>query len=105
MAFQSEGETDRTGLQVLVTQPGVINLARRTGDTLEYVSQRSINTVVVRIRLERDVTTGDLSMFFNDEQLGKAVPFTKPDAPITPVLFVHGGGVIVSVTDWTVTLH
>jgi len=63
--------------------------------------------VVVRVRLERDLKTGDITAYANGAQLGQPIPFTRADAPILPVLFVKSGGVIVSVTGtgWVVTLR
>lgn len=93
------------GLQVQQVQAGVINLMQRTGDTTRTVSQRSVNAAVVRVRLERDVQTGNVTIFFNDEQIGQPMPLAAADAPVVPVLFVRDGGVIVSVSDWRITLR
>ena len=78
---------------------------QRTGDTTRTVSQRSVNAAVVRVRLERDVQTGNVTIFFNDEQIGQPMPLAAADAPVVPVLFVRDGGVIVSVSDWRITLR
>ncbi len=89
------------GLQVQLADAGVINLGQRTGETVRTISQRSVNAVVVRVRLERDPQSGAITTFFNDEQLGEPIQLTGES--VIPVLFVKDGGVIVSVTDWRVT--
>lgn len=93
------------GLQVQLAEAGVINLGQRTGDTVRTLSQRSVNAVVVRVRLERDPQTGVITTYFNDEQLGEPLQLAGADAAVIPVLYVKDGGVIVSVTDWRVTLR
>jgi hypothetical protein len=92
-------------LQVQLVQDGVINLVQRSGDDLQTLSQRTVNAVIVRLRLERDIQTGAITLFFNDEQLGDAIALGPSDAPLIPLLFVKDGGVIISVTDWQVTLR
>jgi hypothetical protein len=93
------------GLQIQLVQVGVINLGQRSGDTVRTVSQRSVNVQVARIRLERDLQSGAITMFFNDEQIGQPMTLAAGNAPLLPVLFVKDGGVIVSVTDWHITLN
>jgi hypothetical protein len=88
-----------------LVQPGVVNLGLRSGDEVQVISQRSVNAVIVRVRLERDEANGAITVYFNGEQIGDPLPFVGPEAPILPVLFVKEGGVIVSVSEWTVTLR
>ncbi len=97
--------TQTAGMHVQLVQPGVVNLGLRSGDEVQVISQRSVNAVIVRVRLERDEENGEITVFFNGEPLGDALPFAGPEAPILPVLFVKEGGVIVSVSEWTVTLR
>ncbi len=92
------------GLHVQVTQPGVINLGLRSGATVTAVSQRAVNVVIARIRLERDPNTGSVTAFYDGSAIGQPVSFTRPDAPLLPALYVKSGGVIVSVTGWKVSL-
>ncbi|MCY4526098.1 MAG: hypothetical protein OXB89_05770 [Anaerolineaceae bacterium] len=92
------------GARVRLVQPGVINLSQHRGSELRPVGQRTVNAVVARLRLERDVDAGSVRVFFNDESLGEPVPMLPGEA-LQPVLYVRGGGVIVSVTDWRITLH
>jgi hypothetical protein len=93
------------GLQVQLVQAGVINLAQRTQTEVRTISQRAVNAVAVRVRLERDPQSGAVTIFANDEQLGQALPLAEAGAPLIPTLFVRDGGVIVSVTDWRITFQ
>ncbi|MEO8608259.1 MAG: hypothetical protein ABI690_10275 [Chloroflexota bacterium] len=96
--------TQTAGLHVQLVQPGVINLGQRSGKQVQTVSQRSVNAVVIRARLERDPASGAITLFFNGEQIGGAIQFVRPDAAILPTLYVKSTGVIVSVTTWNITL-
>lgn len=91
------------GARVRLVQPGVINLSQHRGSELRPVGQRTVNAVIARLRLERDIDSGSVRMFFNDESLGEPVPMVPGEA-LQPLLYVQGGGVIVSVTDWQITL-
>ncbi len=99
--------TITAGVNVQLVQPGVIKLGQRSGEKITNFSNQAVNVVVVRVRLERDLQTGDITAYANGSQLGQPMPFTRADAPIIPVLFVKSGGVIVSVTGtgWVVTLR
>ncbi len=101
----SADPTKNIGLQVLLAQPGIISLGPRVNSSTQFISQRSVTAVVVRLRLQRDPVSGVVTLFYNDEQIGQPVLFAGPDDPVVPVLFVRGGGVIVNVTDWHVTLR
>jgi serine/threonine protein kinase len=96
--------TDQRGLQVQLAEPGVINLAHRNNDSATTISQRSIGAIVVRVRLDYDWNTGTVLVFFNDQQIGQAFNFA-PQSSVIPALFVKEGGVIVSVTQWNVSLR
>jgi hypothetical protein len=104
--LQSANNVGQTaGLQVQLVQAGVLNLGLRSGDEVRVISQRSVNAPVVRVRLDRNEDNGAITVFFNGEQLGDPIAFADPEAPILPALFVKEGGVIVSVTEWSVTLR
>jgi hypothetical protein len=104
--LQDASNPDLTaGIQVQLVQAGVFNLAQRSGDNVRTLSQRSITTATVRARLDRDLNSGTITVFFNDEQLGEPIPLTAANAPLIPVLYVKAGGVIVSVSEWQVTLN
>ncbi len=95
------------GVNVQLVQPGVIKLGQRVGEKITNFSNQAVNVVVVRVRLERDLKTGEITAFANGAQLGQSIPFVRADAPVIPVLFVKTGGVIVSVTGsgWVITLR
>jgi hypothetical protein len=90
------------GLKIELAQPGVINLIQQDGAETHTISQRSVGAVVARVRLER-TEGGQIVILFNDEQMGQ--PVQLDGTGVIPVLFVKDGGVIVSVTDWSITLR
>jgi hypothetical protein len=92
------------GLYIQVVNLNVVNLWQIQGDERTFISQRSVNAVIARVRLERDPVSGNVLMLFNDTQVGSAVPFVPPEAPVQPRLFVKDGGVIVGVTSWRINL-
>ncbi len=91
------------GLRVQLVQPGVINLGQVTNGEALTVSQRAVNNQIARLRLNRDPGSGTITCFFNDEQIGP--PLTGVGSSVSPALFVYASGVIVSVTEWTITLR
>jgi hypothetical protein len=96
---------ETVGLHVQAVQPGVIDLGLRTGEDVQIISRESVNTVIVRVRLDRDPESGAITVFYNGQPLGDPVSFVGAEAMILPSLYVKNGGVIVSVTNWTVTLR
>ena len=104
-ALEADDEPEAAGgVRVRLAQPGVINLLQRRGEQLLTVGQRTVNAVVARLRLERDVEAETLRVYFNDEALGEPIPLT-PGQALLPTLTVRRGGVVVSVTDWQLTLQ
>ena len=91
------------GLQVQLVQPGVINLGQVAEGTARTVSQRAVTNQIARLRLDRDLNTGAITCFFNDEQIGPTL--SGVGASASPALFVYASGVIVSVSAWNVTLR
>lgn len=100
-----EDESVQVGLHIQVVNLNVINLWIQDGDEITFASQRSVNAIIARVRLERDASTGRVTVFFNDAQVGTALDFVRPDEPVQPVLFVKDGGVIVNVTNWRIGLR
>jgi len=82
-----------------------LNLFQRVDGESVFVSQQAVNAVLGRLRIDRDIATGVVTTFLNDAQIGGTVQLPRPDMPLTPVLFIHGGGVVASVTNWRVTLR
>ncbi len=105
-ALQNAGDPAQSvGLHVQVLQPGVINVGQRSGADAQMLSQRSVNAVVVRARLERDPQTGAITTFFDGDQIGQPLALSRPDAALLPALYVRSGGAVISVTRWTITLR
>jgi hypothetical protein len=101
----ADDESVKVGLHIQVVNLNVLNLWLRQGDELTFISQRSVNNVIARVRLERDPQTGSVTAFFNDAQVGQPMPFVRPDEQVQPAIFVKDGGVIVSVANWRVGLR
>jgi hypothetical protein len=93
------------GVQVSLAQPGVFNIGQRRDGTATVNVQRSVGAPIARVRLERDVNSGLMAVYVNDEQIGTPIRLESASAPVIPVLFVRRGGVIVYVSRWTVTLR
>lgn len=102
--FQSTRSSENAGIQVQAVGPTVINLALYANNQADFVSQRSVNAVIARLRLDRDPLTGAVFAYFNDSQIGAGMPFVPPDAEVAPVIFVKDGGVVVGVSSWSITL-
>ncbi len=103
--LQSINDGNNAGVRLQVIDTSVINLARMINNSATFLNQRSVNEIVARLRIDRDVNTGELSLYFNDIPMGSAFSFLPPDTPLQPVIFVRDGGVVVGITDWKVTLR
>ncbi len=104
--LQDAANPSRTaGVNIQLVQPGIINIGHRIGAETTTISQRSVSIPGGRIRLERDPSNGSITVFYNGEQIGAAIPFTGTNTTVLPVLYARGGGVIVSVTSWSVTVR
>jgi hypothetical protein len=106
-----ENPSTMAGLQIQAVDTNVINLGQRTSgfenpdEGVTVISQRSVGSIVVSVRLERDQSNGGVVAFVGGNQLGSAMEFVGAQAPILPALYVKDGGVIVYVTRWTITLR
>jgi hypothetical protein len=96
---------DEVGLRIEVASQNVINIYQVLNGEKTFLSQKSVNAVIARIRLERDLATGSVSLYYNDELLGTPVGFLAGDAPVEPAIFVKDGGVVIGATNWKVTLR
>ena len=104
IAFR-ELEGERTaGVQIQQVGPSVISLARYLDGEADVVSQRSVNNVIARLRLERDAASGAVSAYFNDALVGDPMDFAPADAAILPVIFVKDG-VVIGISAWDVELE
>ena len=102
--LQSQSGDKSAGIQVQAVGPNVINLARVQDGETNFVSQRSVNAVIVRLRLEFDRENDVVFAYYNDSQIGSAVPLDAPDGQVLPVIFAKDGGVIIGVSSWRITL-
>lgn len=105
LGLESADDGNNVGLQIEAISNTVINIYELTNNNPRFLRQRAVNAVIVRLRIDRDLETGNVQLFVNDEAIGQSVPFVAADAPVLPVLFVKDGGVIVNVTNWRITLR
>jgi len=59
----------------------------------------------MRVRLDRSLNDGTVTVYLNNQPLGAPIPFVGADVPVMPLLYVHDGGVIVHVNSWSITLR
>ncbi|MBW4437124.1 MAG: hypothetical protein KME04_08315 [Pleurocapsa minor GSE-CHR-MK-17-07R] len=97
----------RVGVRVQIqgSQGELIQLSLQNGDTLTTVSQRARTDDPLRVEIVRNLTNDTVQVLVNRQPLGNPVAFVGDDVPVVPVLFVHNGGVIVYVDEWSVTLR
>jgi hypothetical protein len=100
----ADSPANAVGLQFSLVQAGVVNLGLRNGAEVKTVSQRAMSAPVARIRLERDMKTGAVQVYFNGEALGAPLSFISAEAGVLPTLYVYQPNVVVSVTRWSITL-
>lgn len=105
LLLQSVNNPARTaGLQIGLAEAGIIRLSQRDGDTVTAVSQRTQGGAL-SVRLERDLDAATVLIYVNGQPLGGSIPFVGGDEPVVPLLYVHDGGVIAHVADWSLTLR
>ncbi|MCA9881898.1 MAG: hypothetical protein KC708_02965, partial [Anaerolineae bacterium] len=104
LLLASADDGNVTGIRINVISDTVIDAYRVSNNETAFVNRRpSDPNLGIRLRIDRDITTGQVIIYVNDEPLGQPYNFFPADTPIVPMLFVHGG-VIVGVTNWTITL-
>jgi hypothetical protein len=101
----NEEATRAVGLYIQAPSLTAINVYQRVDDDLTFHVQQATNFITARIRIERDVNTGSVTLYLNDGLIGQPIPFGEPDVPVLPALFVQDGGVVVSVTNWEIVLR
>ncbi|MEO1163295.1 MAG: hypothetical protein AAFV98_05870 [Chloroflexota bacterium] len=105
ISLQSTRDGNTISLQVNALNNTTIEISDVQNGTLTTQRTRSVSSVVVRLRMDRDIDTGEVLMFLNDEQIGTSIDFFFSETPIVPVIYARDGGVIIRVTDWRVTLR
>lgn len=103
--LQSSSGDRNLGIRVQAVSQTVINLYQVVNDQTTFLSQRSVNVPVVRLRLERDPASGDIILYYNDERLTEPLAFVSASTPLQSVVFVGDSGIIVALNDWRVTLR
>lgn len=104
--MQSVNDPDlRVGLHIQVVNLTTINFWLQNGDERTFILQRSVNSINPRLRLERDNTTGYVTAFWDDFQIGEPMVFLAPEAAIQPVIYVRDGGVLLNLLNWRVWLR
>lgn len=105
LSMESATDGNNIGLQVNALNNTSISIFDLQNGALTPFRTRSVGTVVARMRIDRSIETGDVLLFFNDEQIRSASEFLEPSAQVLPMITVRDGGVIVRITDWRVTLR
>jgi len=98
------GGGENAGIQVQQIGPDVISLALYRNGEARVISQRSVNNLIARLRLDRDSLSGAVTAYFNDSLIGEPLDFLPPGAALEPVIFVKDGGLIIGVSAWEITL-
>ena len=98
------GETT-VGIQVQQVGPAVISLALYQNGEADVISQRSVNNVIARLRLDHDRSQGSVSAYFNDSPVGDPMSFAAAGNDVLPAIFVKDGGVVIGVSAWDLTLE
>lgn len=102
--LRSADGDENAGIQIQQVGPDVISLALYQNGEADIISQRSVNNLITRLRLDRDPASGALSAYFNDSRIGEPIDFLPPDASLEPVIFVKDGGLVIGVSAWEITL-
>ena len=107
LTVESLADGNNVGLQIDVVNNNVINLMQVNNNDTVFLRQRSVSSIydIVRLRLDRDLVTGNVSLFFNDELIGSPVEFISPDAELLPGVFVRDGGVVTTIVSWRMMLR
>ena len=105
ISMESATDGNNIGVQIQALDTTTITVFDVQNGTLNQLRTRSVGSIVVRLRIDRDPQTGDILLFLNDEQLEPAISFFEPDAQIVPVLSVRDGGVTIRITDWRISLR
>jgi len=97
---------DAAGVRVNYVSAAVIDVERVLNNANTFVNRRAAEPgASLRLRVDREPSTGRITIFINDQPLGQSFDFLPPGAPLVPVLFVKDGGVIVGVINWQITLN
>ena len=102
--LQSVANSDNAGIQAQAVEANIIQLALYRDDEANFISQRPVNALIARLRLDRDPDSGAVQAYYNDSPVGEQIPFLGPEAAALPYIFVRDGGVVIGISSWSVTL-
>ena len=105
VALQDPTGDSTVGIQVQQVGPAVISLALYQDGVADVISQRSVNNVIARLRLEHDRAKGAVRAYFNDAPIGDSIAFAGSGNDVLPAIFVKDGGVVIGVSAWGLTLE
>ena len=100
----ADGDSE-AGIQIQQVGPDSISLALVMDGEARLISQRSVNNLITRLRLDRDPSSGAVSAYFNDSRVGEPVTSLAASAALEPVIFVKDRGVVIGVSAWEITLE
>ena len=92
------------GLVVRQDGNGVISLLLARDSELEVAEERRVPNMIVRLRLQRDAASGEISATFNDKLVGEAMTHLPADVALLPAI-VAADGVVISVSMWELELE
>ena len=104
IALDNQSGEAIVGIQVQQVGPAVISLALYQNGVADVISQRSVNNIIARLRLDYDRDQETVSAYFNDSPVGNPMSFAAADNDVLPAIFVKDGGMIIGVSTWTLNL-
>ena len=105
IALQNATGDIKVGIQIQQIGPAVISLALYQNGVADVISQRSVNNLIARLRLDHDRDKATVSAYFNDSPVGSAMTFDAADQAVLPAIFVKDGGVVIGVSAWDLRLE
>lgn len=110
LLVSAENPDITAGVYITLGGRNAINLFTLQGDRESFDSQRIAsvtqqNQIELRLRLERDPGSGNITAYIDDALTGTTMALVAPDAGVLPVLFVRQGGVVMGVNRWQITLR
>lgn len=102
-----DGNNAGVRIQVIDTVSNIVNVSQVLNNEETLINVRPINSrdLRMRLRVDRDPSTGRALLYLNDGLIGEPFEFIEPNTPLLPVLFVKEGGVVLGVLSWRVTMR
>ncbi|GAB1421035.1 hypothetical protein MASR2M15_11670 [Anaerolineales bacterium] len=105
LLLEHTADGNNAGIKVDALQETIININKIINNEQEFLSQKAVSAIIVRLRIDRDIPTGRLSLYVNDSLIGQPINFVGEGSDVLPILFINDGGVIMGVTKWTLYLR